>query len=397
MLPSGHSGSRLFQQDKIQAMKILIAPNSMKGAASPFEAADAIEAGFRKADSEFDFRKLPLADGGEYTLEVIMSARNGKIIETESKDPIGRSLQASYGIESVTGTAVIELSKASGFSLLKENERASLQTSTYGTGLLIRDAVNRGCKSFILTLGGSATVDGGAGILQALGISLVDSRGKELSKGGGQLASLDHFKPEGMPAQFRDIQFTILCDVENPLVGEFGAARIFGPQKGAGPGDVALLESCLDHFGSKCEAYSGKSLKAIRGSGAAGGVLVGLSAFFDTTMVPGTGFMLDLLRAEEQINWADVLITAEGRLDDQTFGGKAPAIMAGRMKEQQKKTICIAGEIPLRSDQPDGIFDAVFSLQNKPMSLRDSIRDTHVLLENTGFEIGRLLRAGDTH
>jgi glycerate kinase len=371
-------------------MNVLIAPNSIKNAANASVLADAIAIGIRTACPDSTIQKLPLADGGEYTLEIILNELGGETIELESLDPLGRQIQSIYGI-TTDNTAIIELPKASGFELLSAKEKNPLHTSTFGTGIQIRDALKRGCNNIMLTLGGSATVDGGSGILEALGVKFLDSNDNQLPKGGGNLIILDKFDDSGLMKEAKEATFTILSDVQNVLLGENGAAMVFAPQKGAGPLETMVLERCMANFGSKCEEFSGKKLINMKGAGAAGGVAVGLKAFFNTKIISASEYILDILKADEKIAWADVVITAEGKLDSQTFSGKAPAILAKRVKTAGKKIICIAGQVPLRSEAPDELFDAVFSIQNRPMSLEESIENTLENIKNTAFEIGRLL------
>jgi len=371
-------------------MKVLIAPNSLKDAANSIELADAIEEGITKALPHCIVKKMPLADGGEYTLEILLEALGGKTISVETLDPLGKPLSALYGI-TTDNTAIIELPKASGYELLKEHERNPLLTSTFGTGIQIKDALNRGCRNFLITLGGSATVDGGAGILQALGIQLFDNNAQAIPHGGGNLIILDTFDTAKLVEGASEAIFTLLCDVNNPLLGENGAAMVFAQQKGAGPMETMVLERCLSKFSDKCEEYSGKKLSQLDGAGAAGGVPVGLTAFFNTKIISGTEYILEVLQAEEKIKWAEIIITAEGALDSQTFGGKAPAVLAKKARQTGKKVICIAGKIPLRLNDPDELFNAVFSIQNRPMSLEESIENTLENVKNTAFEIGRLL------
>jgi len=371
-------------------MKVLVAPNSLKNAANAFDIAAAIGKGLRKAIPDIELVEMPVADGGEFTLEILLEALKGKIILSETLDPIGREIDAIYGITE-DQTAIIELAKASGTELLFSTEKRPLMTSTFGTGLQIKDALERGCRKFILTLGGSATVDGGAGILQALGIELLDKHGNTLPRGGGNLIILDSFRTSTILKSLEEAEFTLLCDVANPLLGERGAAMMFSAQKGANYLESMLLERCMVNFGEQCEMQSGKKLIKLKGAGAAGGVPVGLSTFMNIRSVSGIEYVMNLLGTEEAIRQADVVITAEGSLDDQTFIGKGPSVIATKARAAGKKVICIAGEVPLRFRNPDKTFDAVFSLQNKPMSLSESIDNTLENIKNTAFEIGRLL------
>lgn len=373
-------------------MNILIAPNSLKNADNAIDIAQAIDKGLRKAIPEANIKMLPIADGGEYTLEIILLKRGGSEVAVDTVDPLNRPIEANYGITD-DKLCIIELSKASGYVFLQgPKDKNPLLTSTYGTGLQIKDAIEKGYRKFLLTLGGSATVDGGAGILQALGIRLLDKSGQDIPPGGGNLIILDIIDTSGLIPETEKIEFTILCDVINPLLGENGAAMVFAPQKGAGPMQAAVLERCLSKFGDLCEEYSGKQLMNMEGAGAAGGVAVGLGAFFDIKLTSGTEYILKLQDADKQIAWADVVITAEGSLDSQTYGGKAPFVLAHKVKKAGKKMICLAGSVPHRFEDPDSLFDAVFSLQNKPMELEESIENTMVNITNVAFEIGRLLK-----
>lgn len=371
-------------------MNILIAPNSLKNAANADEVSSAIKEGIQLAIPDASITEMPLADGGEYTLEIILKILGGNLVTVATEDPLGRPIKAIYGITE-DQTAIIELPKASGNELLCDKEKNPLHTSTFGTGLQIKDALEKGCKDFIITLGGSATVDGGSGILQALGLLLLDKNAKPLPHGGGNLMILDTIDSSKVIPEALSSNFTILCDVKNPLLGANGAAMIFAPQKGAGPLETMVLERCLTNWGNKCETISGKKLISLPGAGAAGGVAVGLKTFFNTEIIPGTDYILDLLKADQHIDRADIIITAEGSLDSQTFEGKAPYVLAKKAKEKGKKIICIAGAVPHRANHADDFFDAVFSMQNKAMSMEESIDNTIINLKNTAFEIGRLL------
>lgn len=371
-------------------MKVLIAPNSLKNAASAFEIAVAIDAGISKAHPGAETVSMPLADGGEYTMEVIHSVTGGRKEEVNAVDPVGRPIRANYGINP-DNSCTVEISKASGYGLVSGSDRNPLITSTFGTGMQIKDALEKGCRKFVLALGGSATVDGGAGILQALGIRLLDREGNDLPPGGGNLIILDRFDTSGLIEAARDMEITLLCDVENPLLGADGAAMVFSPQKGAGPMEAAVLERCLARFADKCEAYSGKKMAGIAGAGAAGGVPVGLSAFFSSDLVSGAEYILDLVGADREIARCDMVVTAEGSLDAQTFRGKAPYVLAMRARKAGKRVVCLGGTVPRRADHPDNVFDAVFSIQNRPMSLEESIGETLQSIENTAYEIGKLL------
>lgn len=372
-------------------MNILIAPNSLKKTANATEAANAIERGLKKSMPDARLTCMPIADGGEHTLEILTGHMAGEIVTCDTTGPTGGPVEASYGILP-DHTAVIELSKASGYELLNGTDLNPLFTTTYGTGTMIKDALERGCRKILLTLGGSATVDGGTGILEALGVKFLDRENRVIPPGGGNLLILDHLDTGEMDPRMEETEITLLCDVDNPLTGKQGAAMVFAPQKGAGPLEAAVLDRCLTRLGWILEEYSGKKLADMPGGGAAGGVAVGLASMFDIHLERGPEFLLDMLDADSKIGACDVVITAEGSLDDQTFLGKGPATLAKRAGNAGKPVICIAGSVPLRSAHPDSFFTAVFSLQNRPMNLEASMEETLLQLENRAYEIGRMLQ-----
>jgi len=372
------------------AMNILIAPNSLKKAANATDAANAIKRGLGKSIPDARLTCMPIADGGEHTLEILTGHMEGEIITCGTTGPTGNPIKASFGI--LPGhTAVIELSKASGYELLNGTDFNPLFTTTYGTGIMIRHALDHGCRKILLTLGGSATVDGGTGILEALGVKFLDRENQVLPKGGGNLLILDHLDTTEVDPRMEETEITLLCDVDNPLTGNRGAAMVFAPQKGAGPLETAVLDRCLTRLGWVLEERSGKQLTNMPGAGAAGGVAVGLSATFNIHLERGAEYLLDMLEADKKIAACDLVITADGTLDDQTLLGEGPAVLARRAGDAGKPVICLAGSVPLRSEHADSLFSAVFSLQNRPMNLDTSLEESLAQLENRAYEIGRML------
>ncbi|NJN24637.1 MAG: glycerate kinase [Cyclobacteriaceae bacterium] len=308
-------------------MKIIIAPNSFKGSLNAFEVARHIQKGLEQSQLNAECHLFPIADGGDHTLEVCQSAMGGEIRESEVKDPLGRSIKAKWLMHSATHTATIEMAKASGIGLLKANELNPAKCSSYGTGQLMVEALNAGAKKIILGVGGSATVDGGMGMLQAMGALMVWNGGDMpgnplLGFSGIDLQKIDH--------RFRGVEMVILSDVENPLLGPKGAAHVFGPQKGADNIQVQQLEKAMANFNDFIYKHTGKDYKNTKGAGAAGGIALGLMAHFNARMLGGVDFLLEKMGFEKQLTHADLLITGEGKADSQTIGGKGPSGVAVR-------------------------------------------------------------------
>ncbi len=324
-------------------MKIVIAPDSFKGSLSAGEVAEAIEEGVRKVFPRAEVEKVPMADGGEGTVQVLVEATGGKIEEVEATGPLGEKVKANYGILGDKKTAVIEMAAASGLPLVPLQERDPYRTTTYGTGELIKAALREGCREFIIGIGGSATSDGGAGMAQALGAKLLDGRGKDIGFGGRELKRLDRIDIAHLDRRLRKSKITVASDVDNPLFGKEGAARVYGPQKGATPEMVEELDEALRHFAKILNRDLHKDIADIPGAGAAGGLGAGLIAFLGATLKSGVDIVMEVVELEEKILDADLIITGEGKMDEQTIHGKVPYGVAKLAKRHKKQVIGICG------------------------------------------------------
>lgn len=328
-------------------MKIIIAPDSFKGSLQAIEAAHAIKRGINKHNPAFQTILLPVADGGEGTMTSLIDATDGEIVKATVTNPVGRTIEARYGILGNKQTAVIESAEASGLLLLTENEMNPIHTTSFGTGELIVDALNKGIRQFIIGLGGSATNDAGAGILEALGVKLLNKKGQALPRGGGTLINLHEINTEMIDERLKNCQFLIASDVMNPLVGENGASVVFGPQKGASTEDVKRLDQSLVNFANIVEKSTGIQIHQKNGAGAAGGIGGMFQAFFQSTMEPGIDVVLDTMSFKKHILDADLIITGEGKTDAQTISGKAPFGIAQLAHEHEIPVILISGMIDL--------------------------------------------------
>ncbi len=373
-------------------MKIVIAPDSFKGSLSAFEVAKAIQRGIKSVEESIETVIVPMADGGEGTVQSLIDASGGKIVEVTVHDPLFREINSFYGIMGNGVTAVIEMAAASGLPLLKPEERNPLKTTTYGTGELIKDALNRGCRKFIIGLGGSATNDGGTGMAAALGYRFLDSNGNDISPGGGALAGLRNIDASGADGRIKESEFVAACDVENPLTGPRGASAVFGPQKGASPGDVASLDSALGVFAEVLHNWAGIEADGIPGSGAAGGMGAGVIAFLSARLAKGFDIVASVTSLREKISGADLVITGEGRTDIQTLMGKAPGGVARLSKEAGIPVIAISGSLG-SEHQPlfDAGFTALFSIADRASDLAYLIENASELLEKSTENIIRTI------
>lgn len=356
-------------------MNILVAPNSMKGSLSAFRFADLVEQAFLDvAPDFFSIRKFPVADGGDETMSVLMNALGLKVQETNVSDPLGRQVKAQYGY--ANGVAVIEMANASGIKLMKTEELNPLKTSSYGTGQLLLDAIQKGAKKIFVGIGGSATVDGGMGMLEALGIQFFDSEGRLLI-GNGENTGKIHWVDTSNCKLPAGIEVVVISDVDNFLLGSNGAARVFGPQKGANPEMVEMLENNLSNYAEVIRKRFGKDMTTLKGGGAAGGISVAFAAFLNAEIRDGADYILDVISIDEPIQWADLVITGEGMIDNQTLMNKAPFAVAMRAKKFGKPVIAVAGSVSLTDDS---VFDGVFSIMDKPMTLEYAIENAAELL-----------------
>ena len=365
-------------------MKILIAPNSMKGSLSAFDFADAIENGFRKVSGDFIIRKIPVADGGDFSGEVLRHAFDAMEFEVRVRDPLCREIISRYWIRE--RSAIIEMANASGMKLIEPELLNPMIASSFGTGELIRHAAEMGCTEVVLAVGGSATVDGGTGMLEALGFRFYDKAGERLSSSGRSLSEIVTAEvPENI---CKNINISILCDVNNPLTGPEGAAEVFAPQKGADKWMVKQLETGLKNWAELIKAKTGIDVDSMPGMGAAGGIASGIVAFLGGKIVPGADFIFDKLRINEAIEWADLIITGEGKLDSQSLFNKAPGVLARRAKAAGKPVVAITG---IAETDIHPLFDGVFSITDRPMSSEMAMNNAYRLVEKLSVQIAGLL------
>jgi glycerate 2-kinase len=371
-------------------MKILLAPNSFKGSINAFEICQGLKDGLTKANPSIKTAFYPVADGGDYTMRVIVQAKNGTIEKVKASDPLGRAITVEYGILP-DGTAIIEMASASGLRLLSKNEMNPMLTNTFGTGQLFLHALNKGCKNFIIGLGGSATVDCGTGILSALGINFSGKNGQSLPLGGGSLSKIEKVDIAGFDKRIGDCDIKVLCDVENPLLGENGAAHVFAPQKGATPKMIKKLEKGIKNFNELTINTINKDMSTMKHGGAAGGISAALTTYMNAELVSGIDYLLDFIEIDKAIKNADIVITSEGKLDAQTKSGKAPLGVANRAKKFDKPVIFIGGHIPVDTFRNKQVFDAIFSICNGPQPLEEAIKNSPDLINSFGFNLGKIL------
>ena len=372
-------------------MKIIIAPDSFKGSLSALEVARAIQKGIKNADTTIETVVVPMADGGEGTVQSLVDATDGRIIELNVHDPLFRKIKSFYGIMGDGKTAVIEMAAASGLPLLKPEERNPLKTTSYGTGELIKDAVDRGCNEVILGLGGSATNDGGIGMAKALGIRFLDAHRNEVGSCGGDLVNIETVDVSGIDDRLAHVKFVAACDVDNPLCGKNGAANVYGRQKGATEDDVTFLDNGLAHFADIIEGKQGIDLKDHPGAGAAGGLGFGVMVFLHGRLESGIAIVSRMAKLADKMVGADLVITGEGQIDFQTAHGKTPFGVAQLAKAKHIPVVAVAGSL---GDNYQMLyqkgFDAIFSIIDKPMAIEDAFDNTSELLQNISESIVRL-------
>jgi glycerate kinase len=379
-------------------MKILIAPQALKGSLDARSVAQAIAQGLRRVWPDAQYVLLPVADGGEGTTQALVEAAGGQMIPARVSGPLGEPIESFFGILGTPGdppTAVIEMAAAAGLPLVPPARRDPRVTTTRGVGELIRLALDRGCRRFIIGIGGSATNDGGAGMAQALGALLLDADGRALPPGGAALARLSHVSVAGMDARLQESSILVACDVSNPLCGTEGASAVYGPQKGATPAMVAELDAALAHYAAVLLRDLGKEVRDVPGAGAAGGLGAGLLAFLNATLTPGAPLILDAMRFDEHLGGAALVFTAEGRLDEQTAYGKAVAGVAGRAHAQQVPVIALAGSLGAGAEALSQIgIDALVPLPDGPLSLEHAMERTETLLADAAERAARLIAIG---
>ncbi|MEI3612749.1 glycerate kinase [Pseudogracilibacillus sp. SO30301A] len=371
-------------------MKIIIAPDSLKGSITAIEAAFSIEKGVKNAFPEAETVLIPVADGGEGTMDTLVSATNGREVSVGVTGPLGQPINAKYGVLGDKKTCIIEMATASGLNLINDTELNPLKTTTYGTGELIKTALDEGYRNFIIALGGSATNDGGAGMLQALGIQLLDETNIEIGFGGGELNQIQKVNLDNFDERIYDSQFLIASDVENPLLGAKGATYVFGPQKGATEKMIQTLENNLTHWAELVENLTGKRLHDLEGAGAAGGLGGSLQAFFPSTIKRGVDVVIEYANLVEHLDHADLVITCEGQVDFQTVFGKTPMGVAQAANTRNVPTIIFAGTV---GDNIQALYQygviSVHGIINRPMSLEKAMNKASKLLEQTAEQVCR--------
>lgn len=370
------------------SMRILIAPNAMKGSISATEFADALAEGLLLANDRFELIKLPMADGGDGTLEILVKAMGGIFVPVNVHDPLGRMISSRFGWIADSKCAIIEMAEASGLRLLADTELNPMVATSCGTGELMLEAIERGAQKIILGIGGSATVDGGIGMLKALGFSLVDVNGREVNEGGDGLIQLASVFPGKVRPELLSCEIVIACDVTNPLLGDQGAVKIYGPQKGATIQMIENLTLGFQNYVAVLEKLTLKDLHEISGGGAAGGIAIPLMAFFNATIVPGATLILNLLGVDSALKNCDLVITGEGCIDLQSCHGKGPAIIADAARQSRIPVIAIGGKV---KQEASYLFDGIFSISAGPSTLEFGMINAYQLTKRCAFEVGKLL------
>lgn len=374
-------------------MKIVIAIDSFKGSLTSVEAGTAVANGIKRVLGDADICVRPIADGGEGTVETVISALNGNMRTVTVNDPLCRPIQARYGI--ADNTAFIEMAAASGITLVSPEERNPLNTTTYGVGELIKDAINQGIRSFVIGIGGSATNDGGIGMLSALGFEFLDKDENNVSFGAKGLEELSKIRSDNVIKELKECTFKVACDVKNPLFGENGCSVVFGPQKGATSEMVDQMDEWLDSYARLTKELIPRSDSNFPGSGAAGGLGFALRSYLGATLAPGIDLIMEATRLEDHIKSADIVITGEGRLDGQSCMGKAPVGVANLAKKYDKPVVAFAGAV---TDNAvicnDHGIDAFFPAVRKPCSLDEAMDHENAKnnLADTAEQVFRIIK-----
>lgn len=372
--------------------KYVVAPDSFKESMTAKEVCNAMEKGIKKADPAAEVIKVPMADGGEGTVDSLVDATHGQRVIVEVTGPLGNKISAYYGILGNGTTAVIEMAKASGLEIVEKKKRNPMITTTFGTGELIRDALDHNVKEIIIGLGGSSTNDGGSGMAQALGAKLLDQNNHQIPFGGGNLDKLDKIDISNLDSRLRDVKIILAIDVTNPLIGKEGASRVFGPQKSATPEMVEKLENNLQHYAKIVKRDLNKDVASVSGAGAAGGLGAGLMAFTTCEMRRGVDLAIEVTKLEEKIRDADYVFTGEGGTDFQTKFGKTPYGVAKLGKKYHKPVISLAGYLGEGIDSlySEG-FTAIFGIIPGACDLSTALKNGPSNVARTTENIVRLL------
>lgn len=376
-------------------MKIVIAPDSYKESLSALEVATAIEQGFREIWPDADYVKIPVADGGEGTVEAMVAATAGRLVHVDVTGPLGSSVQAFYGLSGDARSAFIEMAAASGLALVPVDSRDPLKTTSRGTGELIRHALDAGVEHIVIGIGGSATNDGGAGMVQALGARLLDAQNNDIAHGGAGLEALARIDISQLDARLAACQIEVACDVTNRLTGKEGASAVFGPQKGATPEVVARLDRALTHYAQLISRDLDVNVLELAGGGAAGGMGAALYAFCGAQLRSGIEIVTDALHLDAWVADADLVVTGEGRIDSQSIHGKVPVGVANVAKRYNKPVIGIAGSLtPDVGIVHDHGIDAVFSVIYTICTLEDALKNAKENVRMTARNVAATLNAG---
>lgn len=377
-------------------MHVLIAPNAFKNSLDAMKVAIAIEQGLKQSRLDCTTECFPIADGGDGTCGLIIERCKGGIVPQQIHDPLGRKIDSRFGLINNRKTAVIEMADGSGLRLLKKEELNPMQTSSYGTGELINTALDKGVSKIIIAMGGSATVDGGCGILKALGIDFLDKEGKRLKAIPNDLLKMVKIDDSGLDRRINNTEIVILCDVNNKLLGPEGAAAVFGPQKGASPSNVKLLDNFLSNFAAVSKAQLGKDMTVIKHGGAAGGATAGLHTWLNAKLVNGIEYFLSLTGFDQALQKADLVITGEGSIDTQTLQGKGPYGVAVEAKKRHIPVVGLAGRIPTKPDaELQKYFDMLLSINSKFIDMPTAIANTEKNLIETAQGLGDLINFGE--
>jgi len=377
--------------------RILVAPNAFKESLSAIDAARAIAKGIRKGLPQARITEVPIADGGDGTLEAVISGTGGRLLTAKVTGPLGNRITAEYGVTGDGKTAVIEMSRASGLALVPTPRRNPMRTTSFGTGQLIQAALKHGVSRILLGIGGSATVDGGIGALQALGVSFLDRRGKPVGHGGAGLLATERIELSNLHPALKRTEILVACDVDNPLTGPKGSAAVFGPQKGASPSMVEQLDRGLAQLAKLITGLTGRKFVRIPGTGAAGGIAGSFLGLLGAKLRPGSELVFDLLKLNKLVPKMDWVITGEGQIDFQTQFGKGPGMLAKLAARHGVPVVGIAGSIADNAGKLSSKgFTALFSITTRPMDLEAAMRDASWLMERTAEQIARLMGTGPT-
>jgi glycerate kinase len=372
-------------------MNILIAPNAFKNSLDAERVANAIAVGLKQGKAACNCTLFPVGDGGDGTGNLLTKHLGGVFVKAQAHDALGREITAGFGLVDHDHTAIIEMADACGIRLLTAGELDPLRASSFGAGELIKAALDKGVKKIIIGMGGSATVDGGVGILSALGIKFFSADGTLLDTLPEKLVDLAVIDISGLDKRIATCEIIILCDVDNRLLGDNGAAAVFGPQKGATAADVSLLDAVLANFAAIALQQTGKNI-TIKHSGTAGGAAAGLYGFLNAKLVSGADTFLTLSGFNAALQHADLVITGEGSIDEQTLQGKAPVVVAARAKEKGIKVIGLAGRVPaVPSAELDKYFDELRSINKEPVALSEALKHSYDNLIIAAREIGDAL------